>query len=77
MDTRINYNNGYLFCNVDSEVINYQDAFNSSEECFAAVKHEIIEDCAAREYNAAETEAVLSHYEIKFNNANVEWNAEG
>ena len=69
-------NNGkdsYLHCSVDCEVSNYQDKYNSSEECFRDLKDEIVEDCEEREYNIEETEKVLSHYEILINNANGKW----
>ena len=73
MEARINNGNGYLYCSVDCQVSNYQDCYDSSEECLADIIPQIIRDCKDRGYTEEETEKVVSHYEIKFNNADGEW----
>lgn len=70
---RINYANGYLHCNVSDNSSEYLDLYDSSEECFADIKQDILDECAKRNYNKEETQAVLDHYEIKLNNAAGTW----
>jgi hypothetical protein len=74
MEARINNGkDSYLYCSVDCEVANYQDMYDSSEECFDDIKGDIIEDCKERGYNDNETQKVLAHYSITFSNSSVEW----
>lgn len=68
METRINYQGGYLYCSVDCQVSNYRDIYDSSEECIEDIKDEILEDCKQREYNEYQTDAALRHYSIDFSN---------
>jgi len=73
MEARINNGNGYLYCKVDTQVSNYQQFYNSSEECIADITPKILEECKERGYTEEETEKVITHYEILFNNASGEW----
>lgn len=77
MEAKINVGKGgnedYLYCSVDIQVSNYQEMYDSSEECFDDLKPEIIEDCKKRGYSEEETQSVLSFYQIKFSNAQGVW----
>ena len=74
MSTRIkNGKDSYLYCSVDCEVGNYQDDWNSSQECMEDITPDIIEDCEKRLYTKEETQKVIQHYEIQFNNAAGRW----
>lgn len=69
-------NNGkdsYLHCNVNCNPSDYQDMYNSSEECLEDMEAHIIGDCYLRQYSAEATETVLQHYRIKFNNWGGKW----
>ena len=74
MSTRINTQDADLFCSVSCNPSEFQDSFNSSEECLADLKPLILADCQSRGYSEDETEKVLTHYSIVFNNANGTWN---
>ena len=68
-----NGKNNNLHCNVDCEVGNYQDQYNSPGECYNDIKEDIQNDCKEREYTEAETEKVLNHYQILLSNSAGEW----
>jgi hypothetical protein len=74
MEARINNGkDNYLYCAVDCQVLNYQDQYNSSEECLKDIEKEILIDCRERDYTEEETQTVLNFYAIKFNNASGVW----
>ncbi len=74
MEAKINTgSDNYLYCSVDPEVNNYLELYNSWQDCFDAIKPDIIFECEIRGYNESETNKVLEHYQIVFANHNGEW----
>ena len=74
MTTRINNgSNEYLYCSVSTEVSQYQDMYDSSEECIEDIKADIIEDCESRGYSDIDAQKVIGYYETLFHNANGKW----
>lgn len=68
---KINYKNGYLYCDVDANPANYKDVYSSGTECFEDITDNIVDSCRKNDFTIEEAEAVLSHYEIIFTNSNV------
>ncbi len=73
MEARIEYLNGYLYCNVDCQVDNYCDTYNSSEECLNEITPEIILDAKDKNYSEVEIEKIISWYHTVFSNSSVLW----
>ena len=74
MEARINNGkDSYLYCSVDIEVGKYYDFYNSSQECIEEVTPDIIAECIEKEYTEEETQRVVQHYSIIFNNAVGTW----
>lgn len=71
---RINYNGGYLYCSITGNCTTSDlvDNYGTFEELYEDYKDDILQECAERGYDEYETEAVLSHYRIKWSNYN--WN---
>lgn len=64
--TRINYNNGFLYCSLTDNPADY--SIIDSDELYDVYKDDIYAECQERGYNEYETAAVMSHYEIRFKN---------
>jgi hypothetical protein len=73
MSVRINYKGGYLHCNVNGNVSEYADFFDSCEECLDEILDEVEEDCVENGYDEIKIEAVKSYYRIKIGNWPGEW----
>lgn len=73
MSVRINYEDGYLYCNLSDNASEYSHNYDSAEECLNDYKQDIIDQCKEREYDEYETQAVLEHYDISFGNYAGEW----
>ena len=65
--------NQVLQCAVNANPSDYQNDYNSSEECITELTPLIIEDGKSRGYSDQEISKVVTHYEVKFNNANGSW----
>lgn len=63
----------YLYPPIEDNPSHYSDLFDSSEECLEDIKPDILFHCEELEYTEEETEKMISHFEVTFNNWGGTW----